>query len=130
MASQTGCKSVLVVEDDELIRQSLKTFLADEGYAVYTAKEGAEALKKLDEIPHPCLILLDYYMPVMDGREFLEKIKKDARTLVAGIPVVLVSAALERNVEGKDHLAGFIKKPIDLELLLSVVKNHCGSVTE
>ncbi|MEO5970088.1 MAG: response regulator [Bdellovibrionia bacterium] len=66
------CKSILVVEDEESIRENFQLLLELEGYSVFTASNGKESLRILKTIEKPCLILLDLLMPVMNGMEFLE----------------------------------------------------------
>jgi CheY-like chemotaxis protein len=116
------CKCVLVVEDEELIRENLQLLLELEGYSVFTASNGQEGLEQLRKIPHPCLILLDLLMPVMNGMEFLAaKAQEDA---VASIPVCVVS-----GVADPPHISGitaFVKKPVEFNQLLEFVKRYCG----
>ena len=107
------CNSIIIVEDDEPIRTILKEILVMDGYNVYTAENGKVGLEILHQIPGPCLILLDFMMPVMDGKEFM--ISKRQDDLIAPIPVILVSAFEDRS---KDIGAqGFVKKPIDFDCL-------------
>lgn len=118
-----SCQSILIVEDEQDIRDSLKMLLELEGYSVFTAENGKEGLKILKSLQGPCLILLDLLMPVMNGMEFLEAKKHE--DAIAQIPVCVVS-----GVASDPHLkntAGFIKKPIDLEILLKFIKNYCGT---
>lgn len=116
------CRSILVVEDDDAIRDGLRDLLQFEGYPVFTGADGKEGLEMLGEIPRPCLILLDLLMPVMTGQEFLQAQRSD--DLIAAIPVVVISA----YAGDARHLsaAGFVKKPIDLDSLLDFVKRYCG----
>ena len=119
----THCESILVVEDDEGIRDALKSVLELEGYHVFVAENGQVALDLLPEIPKPCLILLDLMMPIMNGWDFAAKLEKDV--IMATIPVVVVSAF---NDKAKDIKAvGIIKKPVDLDALLQVVQKWCPS---
>ena len=122
MDQERKCNSVLVIEDDPDIRDTLRQILEFEHYAVQTAHNGKEGLDLLRSMGRPCLILLDLMMPVMNGWEFLSE--KNGDILVAPIPVVVISAAGERAKDTPAH--GYIKKPIDLDLLLSVVKRYCG----
>jgi CheY-like chemotaxis protein len=95
-----------------------------EGYRVSTVSNGKEALDLLRVIEPPCLILLDLMMPVMNGWEFLKAQKGDSA--LATIPVVVVSAAhgmLPRPPEADAAM----KKPVDLEVLLKVVRDWCGA---
>jgi len=120
-------RSVLIVEDDELIRELLREMLELEGYSTFVAENGEVALNVLKELIKkgltPCLILLDLMMPVMDGREFLKHRQEDAE--VKKIPVLLVSAAEEDQLQKlsvNGTIQGMIKKPFDLERLMSWVK--------
>lgn len=120
--SDNKCKSVLIVEDDESIRTILSEIIQDEGYQVFTAENGAAGLKILDSIPRPCLILLDFMMPVMNGKEFMEK--KRQNDLIAAIPVVLVSAFEDRSKA--IGAVGFVRKPIDFDCLMKLLTCYCN----
>lgn len=115
---------VLVVEDDEDIRALVVEVLTSEGYAVYAAGHGADALAQLRAGCKPCLILLDLTMPVMDGWTFCKEREKDPS--FAEIPVVVVSALARtdpRNVgmRAVDHLV----KPLNIDKLLATVEQYC-----
>ena len=111
------------IEDDAAVRETLKLVLELEGYSVATAENGREALSLLPEIPTPCLILLDLMMPVMNGWEMARLLQKDHA--LAAIPMAVVTAFSEQagNVPGAKVV---LKKPVDLEQLLQVVKKYCG----
>ena len=114
---------VMVVEDDEDIRESLLDVLDDYGYQSTSAIHGRDALDKLSDLgSRPNVILLDLMMPVMDGREFREQ--QLATPELADIPVVVISAFhdLERMVESLKP-AAYLSKPIDLQRLLSLVEH-------
>jgi DNA-binding response OmpR family regulator len=116
---------VLIVEDDEDIRESLIEFLDDEGYEAKGAGNGRDALALLAGVgARPCLIILDLMMPVMDGRAFREEQLR--RPDVSGIPVVVISAYkdLDVHLEGLG-VANCLAKPLDLGALLGVVRAHC-----
>ncbi len=112
-------KQILVVDDEERIRQSLTGVLKDEGYEVAQAKDGAQALKQI-ETDSPDLVLLDIWMPGMDGMETLEKIKAQ----IPNLPVIMISGHgnIELAVKGtKLGAFDFIEKPLSLEkVLLSI----------
>lgn len=121
------CKSVLIVEDDVDIRDTLSELLQLEGYAVLVAENGQQALDHLAVMARPCLILLDLMMPVMNGWDFLKELRAHAQNdILATIPVVIISAAGESAQSARKISQGFIKKPIDLDCLLREVKQHCG----
>lgn len=111
---------VLLVEDDEAIRETLAEVLAEEGYLVATAQHGAQALEKLSQGLRPRLILLDLMMPVMDGWQLLRCLH-GAKEL-GDIPVIVVSAARDRVPEGARN---YLHKPLDLETLLAAVEGQC-----
>src|SRR5665648_169588 len=99
MGKSECCKSILVVEDDDDIRNAIVDLLESEGYATEFAINGKDALDRLHEMSKPCLVLLDMMMPIMNGREFLDIVMKDNR--LAPIPVLIVSAIADKtNTEG------------------------------
>jgi len=120
------CPNIIVVEDDDAIRDTIREVLELEGYTVQAFPNGKTALDALSHCEAPCLILLDLMMPVMNGWEFLEARKACGDTIVA-IPVYIVSAVAERGELQGIGASGYIKKPIDIDLLLGVVTKYCGA---
>jgi len=121
------CQSVLVVEDDDDIRNAMIDILESEGYHAESATNGKEALELLRKIQKPCLVLLDMMMPIMNGREFLDKIMEDS--FLAPIPVLVVSAIADKtDTEGA---VGFLKKPVDIDMVMKMVDRYCnGAFTD
>lgn len=113
---------VLVVEDEQVIRETLTLALEIEGYQVVAAANGREGLARLAAIPKPCLILLDLMMPVMNGWEFMEEIKKTPA--FAHIPIVVVTAFSEKARTIKEHTV--LPKPVDLTVLYKTIEKWCG----
>lgn len=121
------CKSILVADDNDDVRDSVVDALSAEGYHVEGAKNGKEALKILETMPGPTLVLLDLMMPVMSGWEFLDAQKKDAR--FAAHRVVTISAVNStQSLQDPTPLdtAGSIQKPLTLEHLWAEALKHCG----
>ena len=116
---QRSCASVLVVDDEMDIRETIRDILEIEGYHVCCAANGKEALDVLSEV-RPGLILLDLMMPVMSGYELLQELRE--RDDLSGIPVTVVSAIGDRAVV---RGAEVLKKPVDLDALLHVVDERC-----
>lgn len=117
---------VLIVEDDEDIRDSLADFLADHGYRTAAAVNGQDALDKLSTgAAPPTAIILDLMMPVMDGRSFREaQLQTPA---LAKIPVILVTAHHETSQSWIDPtLADRLPKPLNLPALLETLQRICG----
>ena len=110
-------KSILVVEDDSGIREAIRIFLEIEGYHVITASNGKEGLEALSKVAKVNVILLDLMMPVMTGWEFEEALRN---TKFADTPLIVVTAYAEKLDAIKSN--GIIKKPIDLDTLLRMVK--------
>lgn len=116
------CKSILVVEDNEDIRQIIVEVLSDEGYSVSSAADGGEGLEILRTLPVPSLVLLDLMMPSMNGWQFLEERKRDIS--LAEHRVITISAQDGDLIDAD----GSIPKPILLRPLLSVVRKFCGEI--
>jgi CheY-like chemotaxis protein len=111
---------ILVVEDDEDAREAMIALLQLKGYRAVPAGNGKEALDYLQRAPVPDLILLDLWMPVMDGWEFRQQQKLDPR--LATVPVVVVTALSDRTDVDADEI---IIKPVDVEHLLTTVSHYC-----
>ncbi|WP_319763510.1 sigma-54 dependent transcriptional regulator [Maridesulfovibrio sp.] len=106
-------KSILIVDDEDGIRYSLRGILEDEGFNVSEAETGEQALNHLSE-SQPDLVFLDIWLPGMDGLEVLERIKKEWDWL----PVVMISGHgnIETAVSAiKKGAFDFIEKPLSLE---------------
>jgi CheY-like chemotaxis protein len=113
---------VLVVEDDEDVRETLGMVLETEGYEVVGAANGREALDRLGDGSLPCLILTDIMMPVSSGWELIESISRNPR--LSQIPVVVLSAAETRELPAPNRVVAFLPKPTDLNTLIDLVKKH------
>jgi CheY-like chemotaxis protein len=121
--SEAACRSILVIEDDDDIRELMLAVLGDEGYTTTGASNGREGLDVLARSGRPCLILLDLMMPVMSGSEFLARLRSDEA--LARTPVVIVSA-WSGEEEDLAPVEGVVPKPVDLGALLALVERHCG----
>ncbi|HUV37318.1 MAG TPA: sigma-54 dependent transcriptional regulator [Patescibacteria group bacterium] len=114
-------KRVLIVDDEESIRNSLEKLLAYEKYKAYTAADGKSGLETIAD-ERIDIVLLDIKMPGMDGLEVLQKIKE----VRSDLPVVIISGhgTISTAVEAtKLGAFDFIEKPIDLERLLLTIRN-------
>src|SRR5262245_35120462 len=110
MSSAGSGKRVLIVEDDEDVRAALAAFLEGEGHSVTEAAHGADALTRLQEPNEICLIVLDLWMPVMDGWQFRAAQKKDPA--LAAVPVVVITADPSAKQRARDFgEAGWMTKP-------------------
>ena len=115
-------KTILVVEDDETMRQLLKLHLTTAGYAVRTAANGIEAGHAVLGIT-PDLIITDVRMPHMSGFELVEALRKDPA--MAGIPVIFLTIEGESVDRGVSLGAlEYLTKPIQVARLLEKVAKH------
>ena len=116
-------KIILVVDDETDILNLVEDLLKPEGYNIIKAKNGADALKILKKIK-PKLVLLDFFMPKMSGRELCEKIRADSK--LKGIKIVFLTIAKLSKVGFEElnrmNVLDFIQKPFDNEDLIKRVK--------
>jgi CheY-like chemotaxis protein len=113
-------KSIVLIEDDEGIRETMAALLEEEGYHVVQAANGQEGLSRIREVVDPCLVLLDLWMPVMNGWQMLAALQREPS--LQHVPVVVISAAGDSRPP--DGAAAFLRKPIRLETLLESVESH------
>jgi CheY-like chemotaxis protein len=119
------CKHILVIEDDTDLRETLKDLLEMEGFNVVTASNGWEGLRQIEQNGQPCLILLDLMMPMMNGWEFLEALRREKEAPLAQTPVAVVSAAADIADVGRDYGCSVLKKPVSLERMFALAHAHC-----
>lgn len=124
-------KSVLIIDDDEDIRDTISQALELEGYTVHSAIHGQDGLKVLESLAaaadYPGMIILDLMMPVMDGSQFLEFVHANKKDSFAKIPIILASAKGNHEDHQQAKLASeILKKPLDLDELYAVVKKYCS----
>ena len=107
-------RHVLVVDDDQDIRELLVSVLADDGYVAESARNGREALAKLEDW-RADVVVLDLMMPVMDGWTFADRLRAEGRD----IPIIVLSAAndVKRHAD-KLGAVDVIPKPFDIDALL------------
>lgn len=115
-------RSVLIVEDNEALRESLAGLLAARNIAVESVGDGLDALERLENGFRPCLILLDLQMPGVDGRAFLRARRLDAE--IRAIPVLAVSSHQVAFDVRQFNVVGVLAKPVDPKLLLQIVQDY------
>lgn len=115
-------KPIMIIDDDQAIRDALSLALKIAGYRVVSATNGKEGLEKLREDLHPCMIFLDLMMPVMDGWGFIDAYEKDER--LPRVPIVVISSF---NTESRAVRADTIlNKPVDLGRMFQLTRQYCG----
>jgi DNA-binding response OmpR family regulator len=110
-------KRVLVVDDDPELVESMRTALVNRGYEVVTARDGLEALARVEQ-DHPDLMLLDLVMPRRSGFTVLERMQ---RTGMRGPRIIMMTGTDEqkhRDVAASRGVSVFLSKPFEMEQLL------------
>jgi CheY-like chemotaxis protein len=117
-------KNVLIVDDDIVTQNMLKTALGNAGYAYTIASNGREAIE-LAAGKLPDVIVLDIMMPDMDGGEVADVLKKNPRT--KDIPIIFLSSLISKEEEktgAKKDIVSFLSKPYNREMLLNEVRRY------
>ena len=113
-----GDRPVLIVDDDPVMRQTLREAFEDEGIAVDTASDGREALRKMADRA-PALVVLDVTLPVLDGYQVAERLRAGDR------PVPILAITGDGQAPEKAHRMGafaYLRKPFELTELLRIVQ--------
>ncbi|MBI3977725.1 MAG: response regulator, partial [Chloroflexi bacterium] len=119
--SPAAGSTILVVDDDPVVRDLITRFLGKEGYRVVTAAGGEEGLRIAGEI-RPAAITLDVIMPNMDGWSVLAALKADAA--LADIPVIMLTIVDEKNRGYALGASDYLAKPIERDRLAAVLKRY------
>lgn len=113
---------VMIIEDNDDLRELMMDVIKHEGYDVVGARHGQDALERLARLEDdPSLVLLDLMMPVMDGMTFLDRAR--AASLLPGVPIVVLTA-LPREVHPQG-VKQVVKKPVSPRALLEIVRDLC-----
>lgn len=120
----TRAHEVLVVDDNDDVRDAFITLLTTHGYGAVGANSGVTALRQLRDGFRPCVVLLDLRMPEMDGWTVWAKMH--AEPGLASIPVVMLSGDPEQSRRAQAlGMRNFMRKPIDAETLVATVARYC-----
>ncbi len=111
-------KTLLVVDDEVGITDALTELLSEEGFLVLVARNGKDGLKRIAE-KRPDLVLLDYMMPVMDGRELLLALQADPAC--QNLPTIMMSAMPRSSIPPDSKPSAFLRKPFELDELLGEI---------
>ncbi|HEY1587045.1 MAG TPA: response regulator [Polyangia bacterium] len=112
--------TVLIVDDDRRLRETISELLAEDGYRVVTAEHGSRALERMRG-EHICMVLLDLMMPTKSGWQVLAELIGDPA--IPRVPVGVISALVTETPVGT---VGVLQKPFDLDRLLTLVHTHAG----
>lgn len=116
---------VLIVEDEQPIRELLSDFLSSEGYTTLVAENGLRGIE-MAQSAQPDLVLMDLMLPILDGFSAMRALRSHPET--CDIPVVLMSAnsLLLMRVQKQARVVDTLRKPFDLDRVLSVVQSKIG----
>jgi CheY-like chemotaxis protein len=127
-------QKILIIDDEPDLLMYLKTFLEDQGYEVFCAGDVHSALRMVPR-EKPDLVCLDIMMPIQSGISFYEHLRRDG--LSQEIPMIIISGLNEESLRQsiqESEAEGtirrpyrFLNKPVDLELLLSVIREALPS---
>ena len=115
--------TILVIDDDDDIREVLATLLDEAGFRVVTAANGREALEHLREDPQPDVILLDLMMPEMDGYQFRAEQQRDPA--LRAIPTLIVTAGTVTSRVEALGAEAILRKPVSLRRLVDTIRRFC-----
>jgi DNA-binding response OmpR family regulator len=118
-------KRILIVDDNQDTVHILTIILNQGGYSTFAARDGAEALQRIQE-EVPALVLLDIMMPKLDGFGVMEAMRADPG--MSQIPVLVISAKVDRDSRARSMELGakdYIVKPINPDEILLKVREHC-----
>jgi two-component system, chemotaxis family, chemotaxis protein CheY len=119
-----GLSTILIVEDEALLRDNLEEVLREAGYPVRSAEDGQEAMGIMSSIQAPCLFIVDLLMPKMDGWEFLERIREHGENHGISHRVLVISGSASAEGIARQAEAGYLPKPFEVETFLTVVKRY------
>jgi CheY-like chemotaxis protein len=115
-------KTILVVDDEPILRTIVREILHEEGYAVIEAEDGQVMLEVMAR-ERPDLVLMDVMMPGIDGREAYQQLRSNPEN--RDVPVVMMSAGV-RPIKLDPSIAGFMAKPFDISQLVELVVRLIG----
>lgn len=115
---------IMVVDDEEDLREMLNLMLRKEGFETELAQDGTELLEKIDSF-QPDLITLDVMMPGLTTKEILEKVKeKKSNPKILLLTVVRYSEGEKEKIIKMGNVVDYITKPFDIDDLIDAVKKH------
>ena len=118
VATGEASRPILIVDDDRLLRETLRFLLEGEGYSVVEAENGEQGLRAMQE-HDPCAAVVDLTMPVMDGWEFVDRVRRDVRH--GAVPICILSG-IAKHAPATASLV--LRKPIAIDQLLSFLREH------
>lgn len=120
MCSEQRCGLVVVVEDDDGIREILNVLLSAMGLVVVPCRNATEGIRAIRQF-HPSAVTLDLNLPEMDGVEVLDLLARDEST--SSVPVVIISTyASDRGLRSRAQVKEIVQKPFDVDLLCRKVR--------
>jgi CheY-like chemotaxis protein len=123
VTGQEAGMTILIIEDEHPLRALITDILEDEGYPVASAANGLEALRYIQQVALPRLIILDLGMPVMSGWAFREEQQRDPT--LATIPVIVMSALPDLNRKAAAlKVIDCLNKPLDIDRLLGTIARY------
>jgi DNA-binding response OmpR family regulator len=113
-------RSILFVDDDADIRHIGKRILEKQGYRVFVAENGEGAFQYLEHHDTPDLLIVDFHMPGIEGKSFIEQLTETGNT-----PILLITGEITEELDTVSGIAGIVdvvRKPLDIERFLKTVE--------
>lgn len=133
MANNAPAVAVLVVEDDDDIRETLHIILEDAEYSVFDAPDGISALDRVRASSVPLVVLLDWWMPGIDGLQILHLLAEDARLARRHAYILLTAAydapGLDFDALPNELSVSIMHKPFDLDHMLHDVEQAASALS-
>ena len=112
--------TILLVDDDESVRRSVRRMVESDGYQVMEVGDGEEALRLLNDGARPAAILLDVSMPKLNGYQF--RARQLSVAALADIPTIIVSGEADHPDATRLQAAGYVSKPFSRNLILAAIQ--------
>ncbi len=121
MKTQTQLKKILIVEDDEDLHLLYRLYLQGQSYQIIQARNGKEGLECV-AAERPDLIILDMIMPVMDGEEFIQKLRFEKKEITIPVIIASVNDKIPPALIEKMKVRSVLKKPFAIKTLLGEIE--------
>lgn len=117
---------ILIVDDEVTIAEVLAEFVSDLGYTPLMAQNGQEALERVRQ-HWPALVMTDVMMPVMNGKDFVQALRKEASAHQKVVPPIILLTAAGKNIVSGLDVDAIITKPFELDELERLLQRFLGS---
>jgi len=119
---------IVIVEDDDSLREEISTVLKKHGYTIYSANEGKKAMQVLEPLRASCVLLVDLMMPQVDGWELISMIRDHSERHELNHHIILISGSESVEQIARQEGTGYLSKPFTVPDLLRVLEAYDGAL--